>query len=121
MNCDKCRITIPSGEERNYQNQFFCEDCYMIALSPMKTCDPWAVHSAKNFEKWSGEAKHLTPVQSEILRILKIEGPMEPAILLKKLRGKIQLDDLQREFSTLRHMEKAKGEKQGQNIFWRLW
>ena len=45
---------------------------------------------------------------------------MEPAMLLGKLGGNIQLEDLQREFSTLRHMEKVKGEKQGQNVLWRL-
>ena len=121
MNCDKCGINIASGDERDHQNQNYCEDCYMVALSPMKTCDPWAVHSAKNFEKYAGETKHLTQVQSEILRILKAEGSMEPATLLKELGGNIQLDDLQREFSTLRHMEKVKGEKQGQKVLWRLW
>jgi hypothetical protein len=121
MDCDKCGSTVESGDERNHQNQIFCEDCYMIALSPIKTCDPWSVHSATNFEKCTGETKHLTLVQSEILQILKAEGSMEPAMLLGKLGGNIQLEDLQREFSTLRHMEKVKGEKQGQNVFWRLW
>ncbi|TKB25365.1 hypothetical protein FCL47_15055 [Desulfopila sp. IMCC35006] len=121
MNCDKCGITVASGDERNHQNQTFCEDCYMIALSPMKTCDPWAVHSAKNFEKCTGETKHLTEVQSEILRILKMEGSLEPVALLDKLGGSMHIDELHREFSTLRHMEKVKGEKQGQNVLWRLW
>lgn len=121
MNCDKCGITVPPGDERDHQNQVFCEDCYMVALSPMKTCDPWAVHSAKTFEKFAGETKHLNQIQSNILQILKEEGSMEPATLLEKLGGNILLDDLQREFSTLRHMEKVKGEKQGQHVLWRLW
>lgn len=120
MNCDKCGITVASGDERNHQNQTFCEDCYMIALSPMKTCDPWAVHSAKNFEKCNGETKHLSQIQSEILQILKVEGALEPVTLLDKLGTTMHIDDLRREFSTLHHMGKVKGEKQEQKVLWRL-
>jgi hypothetical protein len=93
----------------------------MIALSPIKTCDPWAVHSATNFEKFAGDTKQLTEVQSAILRILKSYGSMEPTTLLEKLGSNMELADLQREFSTLRHMEKVKGEKQDDKVLWRLW
>jgi len=93
----------------------------MIALSPVKTCDPWAVHSAKSFEKFAGDTKQMTRTQSEILQILEAFGSMEPETLLEKLGGNMQLEDLRREFATLRHMEKVKGEKQGQNVLWRLW
>jgi hypothetical protein len=93
----------------------------MVALSPMKTRDPWAVHSAKNFEKFASDTTQLTQVQSAILQILKTDGEMEPTTLLERLGRNMQLDELQREFSTLRHMEKARGEKQGQKILWRLW
>ena len=121
MKCDKCGVTIATGDERNHQDRILCEDCYMVALSPLKTCDPWAVHSAKNFEKFAGDSKQLTQLQSEMLQILKTDGPMEPETLLKKLGSNIDLTELQREFSTLRHMEKVKGEKQDQKILWRLW
>jgi hypothetical protein len=121
MKCDKCGIAILAGEERDYHGKTFCEDCYMIALSPIKTCDPWAVHSATNFEKFAGDTKQLTEVQSAILRILKSYGSMEPTTLLEKLGSNMELADLQREFSTLRHMEKVKGEKQDDKVLWRLW
>ena len=121
MQCDKCGGIITSGDQRNHQNRILCEDCYMVALTPIKTCDPWAVHCAKNFENFAGNAKQLTEIQAEILRILKVEGAMEPAALLAKLGGTLQLADVQREFSILRHMEKVRGEKQGQNVLWRLW
>jgi hypothetical protein len=121
MKCDKCGTAIASGEERDHHDQTLCEDCYMVALSPMKTCDPWAVHSAKNFEKFASDTTQLTQVQSAILQILKTDGEMEPTTLLERLGRNMQLDELQREFSTLRHMEKARGEKQGQKILWRLW
>ncbi len=121
MKCDKCGSAIPGGDARDHHSQALCEDCYMVALSSLKTCDPWAVYSAKNFENFSGNKKQLTQVQSEILQLLKAEGAMEPETLLERLGGSMQLTDLQREFSILRHMEKAKGEKQGQNFMWRLW
>ncbi len=121
MKCDRCNVNIGSGEERDHFGQTLCEDCYMEALSPVKTCDPWAVHSAKIFEMHAGEDAMLTPIQQEILRILKENGPMEPSILLQKVKGNLQLKDLEREFSTLRHMEKVRGKKEGQKVLWILW
>ena len=121
MNCEKCGATMASAEEREHHGQILCEDCYMVALSPMKTCDPWAVHSAKSFEKLASNPAPLTQVQTTILQILKEDGAMEPETLLEKLGDKLQLAELQREFSTLRHMEKARGEKQGEKIVWRVW
>ena len=121
MRCDDCNTTIEPGEEREHLGRHLCEDCYMVALSPMKTCDPWAVHSAKNYEKHAGDDRPLTPLQKEILRVLKAEGPLEPTALQEKLGGQHSLEDLQRSFSALRHMEKVRGEKQGQRVLWRLW
>jgi len=93
----------------------------MDALSPSRACDPWAVHSAKSFERHSSGTNPLTPIQSEILRLLKEAGGMEPAVLLQQLGGKLTLKELEREFATLRHLEKARGEKQGNRIVWRWW
>lgn len=121
MKCDRCKTTIEPGEEQKHFGQVLCEDCYFDALSPLKTCDPWAVHSARNFEKFSGGDHPLTPVQKNILQILETKGPIEPSELLKNMGNHIQLDELQREFSSLRHMEKARGEKQGDKVLWRLW
>ncbi len=121
MKCGHCNAVIESGEERDHIGQTLCEDCYMEALSPVKTCDPWAVHSAKIFEKHAGDDRVLMPIQQEILGILKENGAMEPSKLLQMLKGDLQLKDLEREFSTLRHMEKVKGKKEGQKVLWTLW
>ena len=51
MKCHRCKGIIPDGEENDFHGQILCEDCYMDLLSPPKMCDPWAVHSAKSFEK----------------------------------------------------------------------
>jgi hypothetical protein len=93
----------------------------MDALSPVRGCDPWAVHSAKSFERHSGSSGALNPIQSEILRILEETGGLEPSVLLRQLGGKLTLKDLEREFSTLRHMEKVRGEKRDTRVVWRLW
>jgi hypothetical protein len=121
MQCDECKATIEPGELREHLGRNLCEECYMVALSPMKTCDPWAVHSAKTYEKHAGNERSLTPLQKAILRTLKDEGPLEPTALQRKLDGDHPQEDLERAFSTLRHMEKVRGEKQGQRVLWRLW
>ena len=121
MKCDRCNAAIKQGEESEHFGQVLCEDCYMDALSPVRTCDPWAVHSAKSFEKHTGGAITLTPIQSEIIRILKETGGIEPLTLLKQLKGRLTQSQLEREFATLRHMEKIRGEKRDRKIFIRLW
>lgn len=48
MKCDKCNCFIEKGEEAKHLNQILCEDCYSDVLSPVKTCDPWAVYTAQS-------------------------------------------------------------------------
>jgi hypothetical protein len=121
LKCDKCNATIEQGEERQHNGQNLCEDCYIDALSPLKACDPWAVHSAKSLEKLTGSPSTLTPLQSEILKDLERNGPIEPPLLLQKLGAKVTMPQLEREFATLRHMERVRGEKRDGKVYWRLW
>jgi len=93
----------------------------MDALSPVRTCDPWAVHSAKSLRTHQGDTGNLTPIQSEILRILEETGGIEPTALLERLGGRLTAKELERAFSALRHMEKARGEKRQDRVVWRLW
>ena len=108
MNCDKCGDMIQEGEERELHGQKFCEDCYMDALSPARSCDPWAVHSAKSFMKEAIKDPELTPTQAKILEILRESGGVEPKILVERLQ--IRPSDLDREMASLRHMEQVRGE-----------
>ena len=93
----------------------------MDVLSPAKSCDPWAVHSAKSFERHSGSSVTLTPIQTEILGILEKSGGVEREALLEQLEGKLSRPQLEREFATLRHMEKVRAEKREGKIFLRVW
>ncbi|BBO78571.1 hypothetical protein DSCW_59880 [Desulfosarcina widdelii] len=121
MKCNRCGVEIAPGEEREHLDQIICEDCYMDALSPMRTCDPWAVHSAKSFEKHSGGKEVLTPVQSKILSLLKETGGLESCALLEALDVKMTSKELEREIAALRHMEKIGGERKKDRIIWRLY
>lgn len=121
MKCEQCKAEIDQGEEREHLGKVLCEDCYMDALSPARTCDPWAVHSAKSFERHTGGTATVTPIQAEILRILEKTGGLERATLLKRLNGRLSQAELEREIAALRHMEKARGEKRGDKVFLRPW
>jgi len=119
LKCDKCNCSIEEGEELELYGQFLCEDCYMDALSPARTCDPWAVHSAKSFAEHKVGSFELTKTQPEILDILKQTGETALDILAQQLR--IKRSDLEREVATLRHMEKVSGAlKNGKKLI-RLW
>lgn len=116
MQCNKCGASIDMGEERELRGGMLCEDCFIDALSPLKTCDPWAVYTAKSLERHSAAPPPLTSIQSEILCILKDAGSLEPSALLLRLNNKLTIKELEREFSILRHMEKVFAEKSGDRV-----
>lgn len=120
MRCNQCEALIDQGEQKEHNGRVLCEDCYMDALSPAKACDPWAVHSARMLEAHGGGAG-LTPLQSEILRILEETGGLEPPALLARLSKELTMPQLEREFAALRHMEKARGERREGKVYLRVW
>jgi hypothetical protein len=118
MECEKCGAAVKEGDERDYYGKTLCEDCYMDALSPTRTCDPWAVYSAKTLgEKGSG--LQVNPIQAKILDILKETGGIEPTALVDLLQ--ITPAALEREIAALRHMEKVRGELRDGRKFVILW
>jgi NMD protein affecting ribosome stability and mRNA decay len=52
--CAKCGAACDPAEAREHQGQMLCEDCYLDAMSPVKVCDPWAVHTAKSLKDLPG-------------------------------------------------------------------
>jgi hypothetical protein len=119
MRCERCKMVVPAGEQRSLHRQILCEDCYMDLLSPLKACDPWAVHSAMTYLKGSAADLELTPVQQKIVAILQNDGPQEPANLSARLQ--IKYSDLERNLATLRHMQKIRAELIGGKKLIRLW
>ena len=108
MQCERCSADIAEGDDRQYQGQTICEDCYMVKLSPAKACEPWAVFTAQSFAKHQEFESQLTARQQQILETLRKDGPSEPGAISKRLQ--ISDADLEREIATLRHMEKLRGE-----------
>ncbi|MBF0550337.1 MAG: hypothetical protein HQK60_07370 [Deltaproteobacteria bacterium] len=118
MQCAKCQEMIEETDAREMHGQTLCEDCYMSALSPTRTCDPWAVHSAKNLLKGQG-SHELTQVQTQILSILTETGGVDLSDLSERMQ--ISPMDLERDMAALRHMEKIRAElRAGKKVF-RLW
>jgi hypothetical protein len=111
--CVKCGAAIDPVEAREYAGQILCEDCYMDALSPTRTCDPWAVHTAKSLKDIPG-GHDLTPLQQKLYDLVKERGevPLAEAAALLGLTE----DGLRREFAPLRHMEKLRACKKGDII-----
>ena len=108
MKCERCGTDIPENEEREFNGQLICEDCYMVALSPAKACDPWAAYCAKSFSEKNEASPKITEIQSRILQILKETD----GVTLNELAGRLEIStlDLEREIATLRHMEKLRAE-----------
>ena len=105
MNCDKCGTLIKENEQMEYHGQVLCEDCYMDVLSPARTCDPWAVYTAKSLVN---KDSAISETQGRILKILRETGGVEPHVLAEMLQ--IKLSALEREIAALRHMEKLRAQ-----------
>jgi hypothetical protein len=119
MRCERCKDLISQGQEKELHGQVLCEDCYIDLLSPLKACDPWAVHSAKTFIKDSSQELELNSVQRRIIEILKEKGPAELRDLSEI--AQIKETDLERQIVALRHMEKVRGEIIDGKRMIRLW
>jgi hypothetical protein len=115
MKCDNCTVTVDPGETFQHAGQTVCEDCYMDLMTAPKSCDPWAVHTAK---KLAGEEATLTGSQQKILDLIEKNGPLTAAEICSQLA--ITLDEFQRSFATLRHMELARGFKRGEEVCYTL-
>ena len=100
MKCEKCGAELKEGEGMEYLGRLLCEDCYMDTISPTRTCDPWAVYTAK-----SKEAK-LTERQESILKLIEETGGLTTEDIANSL--KLRLPEVEREIAVLRHMEKVR-------------
>lgn len=117
MICERCKETIPEGEEMNHMGKTLCEDCYVEAIEPPRTCDVAAVHSAKIARKMAGHVgtDGLTNLQKDIYDYVKANGRAKPEELMKKFQlPKWQWD---KNMAVLRHCELLKAQKDGADIY----
>lgn len=118
MQCDRCSEPINAEGGENFHGQVLCEDCYMDAFSPSRTCDPWAVRSAMHCKDSDGGTA-VNALQARLLEILQETGGVSLDVLSERLGGKPA--DIQREIAALRHMEKVRGAMQDGKKVFRLW
>lgn len=112
MRCHRCQAEIEPEEVREQNGLTCCEDCYLDAVSTVKTCDPWAVHLAKSEMGRSG--LQLTPRQQKFYDLVKAKEDLtfqEAA----RLMG-LSEEELRREFATLRHLELLRAHKPHKDI-----
>lgn len=119
MKCEKCGQDIREGEEHDYNDQAICDDCYMDALSPTRTCDPWAVYTAKSISDKASGALQLNDIQTKILDILEETGGLEFSVLVERIGEDHRA--VEREFAALRHIEKVRAEMREDKKVMRLW
>lgn len=112
--CTKCGASLEGEEPQEHLGQILCEDCYLEALSPIRTCDPWAVHTAKSLKDLPGGVT-LTARQQQLHELVKARG--EVAIAEAAAHLGIREDELQREFAVLRHLEMLRACKKDEGIF----
>ncbi|KMY67139.1 hypothetical protein AAU61_14550 [Desulfocarbo indianensis] len=100
--CEKCQSDTPQDELREHTGLMLCEDCYMDALSPTRTCDPWATYTASRLTN-----QELSPGQESILLLLKKKGQASVQELLEGTG--LEFRQLEKEIAALRHMELIRG------------
>jgi hypothetical protein len=111
--CTKCGAALEPREAREYAGQQLCEDCYLDAVSITKTCDPWAVHTAKSLKDLPG-GHALTPLQQKLYDLVQERGEVSIPEACAHLG--LTEDELRREFAPLRHMEMLRGCKKDDAI-----
>ena len=114
-NCAKCSATINAPETYEFAGETLCEDCYLEQKVKPITCDPWAVYAARNT---SGKARQLTDLQGRILKLLEEKGPLQASEICSQLN--ISETQFENNFATLRHMELARGFKDGEKVCYTL-
>jgi hypothetical protein len=114
-NCAKCSASIQGTETYEFAGESLCEDCYLEQKVKPITCDPWAVYTARDS---SGKARQLTDLQGRILNLLKEKGPLQAIEIFSHLG--ISEAQFQNNFATLRHMERARGFKDGEKVCYTL-
>ncbi len=120
MQCDRCNQSIKKEELHKHNGSLLCEECYMDALSPARSCDPWARNSAKNFVRETGSIAAINETQARILGLLKRNnGGMEISVMAEALE--IAMFDLKREIATLHHLEKVRSGTRDGKVLISLW
>jgi hypothetical protein len=107
--CSRCKADCDETELRDLSDQQLCEDCYIDNVELSKTCDPWAVHSAKNLV--ASQGLRLTPDQEKLFELVKAEKEIGFPEAAERLG--LSEKRLREDFTVLRHMELLRAAPKG--------
>ena len=118
MICERCKETIPENDDVfDHYGKKLCEDCYIGAVQPPRSCDPTAVHSAKTTREMLGQSgtDGLTPLQKRIYDLICEKGK----ILREELMASFELPqwEMEKQFAVLRHCELIRATKEDGKIY----
>jgi len=121
MRCTRCDLLLNEGESYDFHGKAVCEDCYIYLTNPPKACDPMAVTSALSIRKRLGQSgvDGLTELQKQIYSAIEKKGKITRDELLKVV--KVKPEELERQFSVLRHCELIRAFKDGDKVYLTKW
>ncbi|MFZ5595992.1 MAG: hypothetical protein ACOY31_03135 [Bacillota bacterium] len=118
MICDRCKENIPEDDDIfDYYGKKLCEDCYVGAIQPPRSCDPTAVESAKATRAMMGHSgvEGLTPMQKRIYQLIKDKGKIPREELMKSFD--LPQWEMEKQFAVLRHCELIRAFKEDGIIY----
>jgi len=117
MECAYCKQTIPEDESCNYWGKILCEDCYIQAVEPHRTCDVAAVHAAKTHRAMSGQTgtDGLTELQKIIYEYVVKNGKATKQQLC--INFNLTAMEMDTQMSIFRHCELLKGRKIDDKVY----
>lgn len=110
-NCARCGLEVSKKDMYNHRGEDLCEDCYMGALQPPKTCDVAATQHAKKHRQAAGQTgtEGLLDIQKRIYEFIESKGRATREDVMEELN--IPEWELEKQIATLRHCELVKGKK----------
>ncbi|MCL6558215.1 MAG: hypothetical protein K6U74_05330 [Firmicutes bacterium] len=117
MKCARCGEELAADEKFDFYGQDLCEDCYIGAVQPPRSCDPSAVASAVTTRRQLGQkgTDGLTKLQKDIYQYVKERGSVPREELTSAF--KLPQWEMEKQFAVLRHCELLRGFKEGDKIY----
>lgn len=117
IKCARCGRDTPEVDIYNHRGQDLCEDCYMGAMQPPKTCDVTATYLATKHRQAAGQSgtEGLLPIQKKIHNYIQEKGRATRPEIMEVLD--IPEWELDKQVAVLRHCELVKGRKEGDKVY----
>ncbi len=117
MQCEKCQAEVADNDIYVHAGRKLCEDCYIVAMSRPVTCDVGAVHAARTSRELQGQTgtQGLTPLQKTLYEYIKEKGKATREETAEYMN--IPWEDLEIQFTVLRHCELMRAFKEGDRVY----